>query len=312
MFNNILLFSVLLLTNSCNSSKSTVSNSSTENQEIEIITSDEFTKIKEKEEKFITKDTSILLEQKATEIKKNNGFSEETPVDIMDKIEEDTKEKIVEPITMLKHNVWNNLLQKHVSNQGNVNYKGFKTDHTALKNYIKSLSENTPTETWTKAEKMAYWINAYNALTIDLIVKHYPIKSIKDINNPWEQRLWKLGDKWYNLEDIEHQILRKMNEPRIHFGIVCASVSCPKLQNTAFEASKLEEQLTTATKEFLADTRKNNLSKNNIKISKIFKWFSSDFKENGSLVDFINKYSEIVISQNASKSYKDYNWNLNE
>ncbi|MBE9489992.1 MAG: DUF547 domain-containing protein [Bacteroidetes bacterium] len=219
---------------------------------------------------------------------------------------------IIKPQEAFNHSAWNDLLQKYVSNQGNVNYKGFKTEHTALKNYIQSLSKNTPTETWTRADKLAYWMNAYNALTVDLIVRHYPLKSIKDINSPWGQRLWKLGSKWYNLEEIEHQILRKMNEPRIHFGIVCASISCPKLQNTAFEASKIEAQLNKATKEFLADTTKNNLSKNSIKISKIFKWFSSDFKENGSLVDFINKYSEIVISQNASKSYKDYDWNLNE
>ena len=77
---------------------------------------------------------------------------------------------------------------------------------------------------------LAFWMNAYNALTIDLILRNYPVDSIKDIKNPWDQRLWKLGDKWYNLNQIEHDILRKMDEPRIHFGIVCASFSCPKLQ----------------------------------------------------------------------------------
>ena len=102
-----------------------------------------------------------------------------------------------------------------------------------------------------------------------------------------------------------------MDEPRIHFAIVCASVSCPKLQNTAFTASNLDEQLTNATKEFLADTSKNELSEDNIKISKIFKWFKKDFEKNGSLIDFLNQYSDITISASAKKSYTDYNWNLN-
>ena len=103
-----------------------------------------------------------------------------------------------------------------------------------------------------------------------------------------------------------------MNEPRIHFAIVCASVSCPKLQNTAFIASNLDEQLTNATKEFLADTSKNELSKEKIKLSKIFKWFKKDFEQNGSIIDFLNQYSEVTISSSAKKIYKDYNWNLND
>ena len=103
-----------------------------------------------------------------------------------------------------------------------------------------------------------------------------------------------------------------MNEPRIHFAIVCASVSCPKLQNEAFGASNLEEQLSKATKEFLADTSKNQFSEDDIKISKIFKWFKKDFEVNGSLIDFINAYSSIKISASARKSYNDYNWDLND
>ena len=215
------------------------------------------------------------------------------------------------PVMSFDHSAFDNLLQKHVSKQGNVNYNGFKSDRTALKNYITSLGKNMPNDTWTKEDKLAYWINAYNAMTIDLILKNPSVKSIKDIKDPWDQRLWKLEDKWYNLNQIEHDILRKMNEPQIHFAIVCASVSCPKLQNTAFKASELDNQLTNATKEFLTDSAKNNLSKNSVKLSKIFKWFVKDFKQNQSLIDFLNKYSDIEISQNASKSYMDYNWDLN-
>ena len=237
----------------------------------------------------------------------------ETPVvEEVVKIEETQPETPVLPQTVFDHSIWNNLLQKYVSNDGKVNYKGFKNDRSKLKTYINLLSENTPTNSWTKNEKLAYWINAYNALTVDLIVRNYPVKSIKDIEDPWKQRLWKLGDKWYNLEEIEHQILRKMNEPRIHFAIVCASYSCPKLANEAYNAENLDVQLTKATKDFLADKKRNEITPNKIKLSKIFSWFAKDFKQNGSLINFLNQYAEVKISKNAKKTFKEYIWTLNE
>lgn len=210
------------------------------------------------------------------------------------------------------HEIWHSLLQKHVTNAGNVNYKGFKQDHVQLKTYMQQLATNMPTEQWTKNDVLAYWINAYNALTVDLILKHYPIQSIKDIKNPWDERLWQLGDKWYNLNEIEHEILRKMDEPRIHFAIVCASFSCPKLSNKAFTATDLDAQLTQFTREFLADTNRNIITKDEVNISKIFQWFSKDFKQNGSLLDFINKYTDIDVASSAKTKYLDYNWALNE
>jgi len=213
------------------------------------------------------------------------------------------------------HLLWDELLQKHVSDDGNVNYKSFKTEHKKLLGYISVLSKISLDDyflTLSEEEHLAFWINAYNALTVDLIIRNYPIKSIKDIKNPWKQRLWKPASLKYNLDEIEHDILRKMNEPRIHFAIVCASYSCPKLQNKAFTAEGLEKQLTTATKEFLADTNRNEISENSIKISKIFDWFSKDFTKNGSLIDFLNQYTDINISPNAKKRYKDYNWALND
>jgi len=260
----------------------------------------------------------------------NNTQSDSTKTEIVElKVDVETtkpeaiEQQVPEPLEEVKvtkhyppevfnHYPWTQLLQKHVSNTGNVNYQGFKADQKALRNYINALGENQPTNDWNQADKLSYWINAYNAMTIDLIIKNYPIKSIKDIKDPWDQRLWKLGDKWYNLNEIEHDILRKMDEPRIHFGIVCASFSCPKLQNKAFTAVNLEEQLTQAAKEFLADKNRNEISQNSIKLSKIFQWFSKDFKQNGSLIDFLNQYSDIQISPKAKKSYKDYNWDLNE
>ncbi|GAA4238630.1 DUF547 domain-containing protein [Postechiella marina] len=210
------------------------------------------------------------------------------------------------------HKDFNTLLQKYVSKNGLVNYKALKTKRAHLLSYITYLGQNTPENSWSKEDKLAYWINAYNALTIDLILRHYPVKSIKDIKKPWERRFWKLGNKWYNLNDIEHNILRKLNEPRIHFAIVCASFSCPKLSNIAYTASNIDAQLTTATKDFLADAKRNYISKNSIELSKIFQWFIKDFKQSGNLIDFLNQYSHVKISAKARKTYKDYNWSLNE
>lgn len=210
------------------------------------------------------------------------------------------------------HSAFDALLQKHVSEKGNVNYKSLLAEKDKLDKYIVDLSKNTPNKSWSKDETLAYWINTYNALTIDLILQNYPVKSIKDIQNPWKQRLWKNINIDYNLDEIEHKIVRKMGEPRIHFALVCAAKSCPKLHNKAFTASNLESTLTKLTKEFLADTSKNSISEKNLKLSKIFNWFAKDFKEKGSLIDFLNQYSEVKISKKAKKSFMDYNWSLNE
>lgn len=229
-------------------------------------------------------------------------------------IKEVTNTKEEETPVTFNHDNWSILLQEHVSIQGNVDYKGFRTDRIALLNYIASLGENLPTDTWTKEEKLAYWINAYNAMTVDLILRHYPIKSIKDIKKPWQQRHWKLGEKWYDLNEIEHKILRKMKEPRIHFAIVCASFSCPKLQNEAFDALKLESQLENATKTFINDPKRNYITPTKIELSKIFAWFDKDFLVNntGSIIQYINRYSDVKISQKTSKRFMNYNWDLNE
>ncbi|NER18191.1 DUF547 domain-containing protein [Spongiivirga citrea] len=242
---------------------------------------------------------------------------EEVIEDVVEEMPEDNDIEVTETSleaieTAFDHDVFDALLKKHVTDQGNVNYKAFKADRTELKTYLTSLSNNMPKDDWKREDVLAYWINAYNAFTIKLIIDNYPTKSIKDIKDPWGARFFKLGKKWYNLNEIEHQILRKMDEPRIHFAINCASVSCPQLFNEAFKADTLEEQLTTATKVFLSDTSRNELTANSIKVSKIFKWFSKDFKKDGNLIDFLNKYSEVAISNKAKLSYMDYDWNLNE
>lgn len=214
--------------------------------------------------------------------------------------------------TIVDHSAWDKLLKKYVAKNGDVDYKGFKNDAVALNNYINYLATKVPTESWSKREQLAYFINVYNANTIKLIIDHYPTKSIKDIKNPWLKNRIKIGDKDFSLSGIENGILRKMNEPRIHFAINCASVSCPKLLNTAFTASNVETLLEQATKAFIQNTDKNKISENRIELSKIFQWYKGDFKDNGSLIDYVNQYSTIKINPDAKVDYLEYDWNLNE
>ena len=209
------------------------------------------------------------------------------------------------------HDIWNKLLQKNVNETGEVNYKSFRNDRSILKEYLYILSSNLPSNQSSIEEKKAYWINAYNAFTIKLIIDNYPLKSIKDIKDPWDVRLFKLGKKWYNLNEIEHKILRPMGDPRIHFGINCASISCPPLANKAYTADNIEELLNRQAIKFINDPLRNNISPNILELSKIFSWFAKDFKIKGSLIDFLNIYSNIQIERNAKKSFLLYNWSLN-
>jgi hypothetical protein len=222
----------------------------------------------------------------------------------------------------IKHNLWDSLLQKHVTPGGLVDYKGFIEDSTRLNRYLDLLSRNHPNEkNWSRDERLAYWINAYNAFTVKLIVDHYPVGSIKDIKNGvpfvntvWDIKFIKIEDRTYDLNNIEHGIIRpKFEEPRIHFAVNCAAQSCPKLQNFAYTADRLDEQLTQSAKEFLANDRKNKVSQNKVELSKIFTWYGGDFKTDGrSIIEYINQYAPIQVDENATVSYLDYNWGLND
>lgn len=210
------------------------------------------------------------------------------------------------------HSLFDQLLKKYVNKNGVVNYAGIKKYQKPLKDYLESIRLHTPDDTWRRQDELAYYMNAYNAMTIDLIVRNYPLQSIKDINDPWEQRLWRIGEKPISLEEIEHEILRKMNEPRIHFGINCASFSCPPLMDEAFTAAQVDAQLDRLAVQFINDPKRNKITADRIEVSNIFKWFKKDFTKNGDLIDFLNKYSKVKIDKKARVRYMDYDWSLNE
>lgn len=209
------------------------------------------------------------------------------------------------------HSTWNTLLQQYVSTSGKVNYAGFKKDQTKLDNYLNTLKSNHPSSSWSRNERLAYWINAYNAFTVKLIVDNYPVKSITNLHGgkPWDVKWIKIGGKSYSLNNIENDIIRpKFNEPRIHFAVNCAAKSCPPLLNKAWTASNLNSNLEKQTKKFINNSAFNQIGAKEVKVSKIFEWYAKDF---GTLVTYLNKYSNTKISTSAKVNYAEYNWALN-
>jgi hypothetical protein len=212
--------------------------------------------------------------------------------------------------------IFNDLLQKHVSKNGIVDYKSFKTDEQKLDIFLSYLEKKSPEKTWSTNKQKAFWTNAYNAYTIKIILENYPLESIMNIkqngNSAWKIPFAKVGGKTYTLDYIEHEILRKtLFDPRIHVGVNCASGSCPKLLNTAFTEENIDSELSRLMKDFINDSSRNKISKDTIEISSIFDWFKDDFTKNGSLIAYLNTYSKTEINATAKISYLKYDWSLN-
>lgn len=229
------------------------------------------------------------------------------------------------------HQLFTDVLKKYVIN-GLVDYKNLKNDKT-LDKYLSELSNTNP-DNLNRNQKLAFWINAYNAFTIEIVRDNYPIESITDLHTGgkvigyllgktvWDKEFISINNKKYSLNDIEHKILRKMGEPRIHFAIVCASISCPELLNEAYVADKIDTQLENQTRKFINDRTRNHFDLKNRKayISEIFNWFGDDFgKSDENILRFIANFVPDNISKDIKSnisnwdiSFNDYNWNLNE
>lgn len=222
-----------------------------------------------------------------------------------------------QPVT---HEVFTGVLHKFVDEQGWVDYAALQEEDSALNAYLDHLSHAHPNaKNWTDNESKAYWINTYNAFTLRLILDHYPTESIKDIksgipfiNSVWDISFIEIEGRSYSLNDIEHRILRpNFKDPRIHFAINCASVSCPVLRREAYEASTLEDQLNEQARLFINDPLRNQIEGGSVKISKIFKWFNSDFTRESDLPTYINQYINQPIPKEATLEYLPYDWRLN-
>lgn len=213
----------------------------------------------------------------------------------------------------IDHSAFDALLRAHVSSSGKVDYAAIKSKISVLDKYLGYLSQNVPSSNASKNEKLAFWINAYNANTIKLIVDNYPVNSIMDLygGKAFDNKWIKIGGETLSLNDIENNKIRaKFNEPRIHFAVNCAAKSCPPILNKAWTADNLEANLNARTKAFVNDSAYNKLSAGSVEISKIFEWYAKDFP--GDIVSYLNKYSSTSISKSASVSYIEYDWALNK
>lgn len=189
---------------------------------------------------------------------------------------------------------------------------------------VRSLRESDPGRLGSRSEKLAFWINAYNILAIDLVRRHYPVESIRSIGGlfspVWKKPAGEIGGRTYTLDEIENEILRPMGEPRIHAAIVCASLSCPPLRREPYRASGLEAQLDDNVRRWLADPRKGariDRSARMLALSPIFDWFEEDFGDG--VVAFVAAHltageASWVRSQGQALRirYLEYDWSLND
>jgi hypothetical protein len=241
------------------------------------------------------------------------------------------------------HKAWDDLLKKHVKyvqngNASRVDYAGFAKDRAQLKAVLDDYEKVTKAEFdgWTKPQQQAFLINAYNAFTIEKILKRYPdIKSIRDygsvFGNPWKDKFFTLFGQPAYLDLIEHETLRKdgvYDDPRVHVAVVCASIGCPMLRNDAFTADKVDAQMEDAMKRFLSDRTRNryNPQTKKLEISKIFDWYGKDFEKGhkgyASVKGTMAKYADLladkpedralVRAEKADVAFLDYDWSLND
>lgn len=253
-----------------------------------------------------TTETTTAINDNTEQVEVESPVVKEEPTPVVEKQE---KEKPVQ--VAWNHQLWDDVLTRHVSDEGKVNYAAIKANPKGLNAYIGDVTSMKPMASWSANEEKAFWINAYNAFTVKMIVDNYPVGSITDLHGgkPWDKRWIEIGGKTYSLNDIEHKILRpKFNDARIHFAVNCAAKSCPKIWNRAWTKENIEGALDKLTKSFVTNTAHNQISNNEVKLSKIFEWYKEDF---GDLINFLNKYSSTKISSNANIAFNDYNWKLN-
>jgi hypothetical protein len=239
------------------------------------------------------------------------------------------------PSQSFRYDDYATVLRTYVNDQGLVNYEALQANPVQLQTFVMALGEVTPEtyRSWTEPEKIAFLINAYNAITLASIIEQQPLKSsIKDIWGVWNLKTHKVAGQSKTLDNIEHQTLRKeFNEPRIHAALVCAAISCPPLRQEPYTAAQLNAQLDDQVQKWLVSPHglKIDREKNRVAISAIFKWFGEDWQPRFSaaekftgndkeraVLNFISRYlnpadREYLAQGNYKIDYLNYNWSLN-
>jgi uncharacterized protein DUF547 len=235
-----------------------------------------------------------------------------------------------ESTLIINHDLWDQFLKTYiVPDKDGLNLVAYGNvtdeDRQKLKTYLKDL-QNTPISKYNRAEQRAFWINLYNALTINVIVDHYPVKSIMNIKitpgafkkGPWGKKLVIIENENISLDQIEHRILRPIwKDPRLHYAVNCASIGCPNLQTQAFTAQNSELLLDKAAKDYINHPRGVWFKKNKLYLSSIYKWFAVDFGgDDASIIKHLKQYAASDLREQLEQVKKisgyGYDWNLNE
>jgi len=230
-----------------------------------------------------------------------------------------------------RHAEFTRLLNRFVDDQGLVDYKALeKRADEVLVPYLKDLADADPSG-WSRDARLAFWINAYNAYALKLIVDNYPVENIwattpgpaepKEENNPFGMKLGPVADTARTLDEIEHEIIRdRFDEPRIHFAVVCAAMDCPPLRQEAYTGSTLDDQLDDQGHSFLHNEKKNRIpaDEGRIALSNILKWFMEDFgSSTDALQQYLASYFDGTVQERLEQAdyeviFESYDWSLNE
>jgi hypothetical protein len=231
-----------------------------------------------------------------------------------------------------RHTAWEALLKQHVvladgGKASRVHYAGMAEGRAALKAYLGALSEVSNAEfgRWSRPQQMAFLINAYNAFTVEKVLTRYPdIRSIWDFGklfgNPFKDEFFALLGRRASLDWIEHETLRKRYaEPRVHYALNCASISCPMLREEPYVAERLERQLEEQAVRFLSDRSRNRAGENGLEVSKIFDWFREDFEPRTA---YFARYAALLADDSGTQRriadgsvsfhFLEYDWALND
>lgn len=232
-------------------------------------------------------------------------------------------------LSEIDHSIWQGILQTYVDITHEIKVNLFdysnvdQEDKKRLADYIEQLSLLDPGE-YRRIEQKAYWINLYNALTVQLILDNYPLESITKLGKkltsfgPWDDTLVIINNERLSLNDIEHKILRPLwKDPRIHFAVNCASYGCPDLQDTAFTGENIESLLDKAATEYLIHPRGVYFYENELVLSSIFDWYAEDFgASSDEVLDYISKYLPNDLAgklENHQGTIRyEYDWRLND
>jgi hypothetical protein len=222
------------------------------------------------------------------------------------------------PAAAGQHMLFDALLKDHVKD-GAVDYTALRKD-TRLDSYLASVSAIDPASIRDRDDRLAHWINVYNAFTLKLVVARPDVKSIREIgaggSGPWDSVWIPLGGRRYSLNGIEHDVIRKdFDEPRIHFALVCAARSCPPLRSEAYTGDRLVVQLESNARRFLLDTTANryDAATNTLYLSQLFSWYGDDFRARyGSAAAYVLSVMGLNPPKPPTVRYLTYDWSLND